>query len=214
MPLPFLLLDFDGVVCDTERAALLAWQDLYDRLGVPFDPGVRAKMLGNSAGARLALADLAGRLGRPVTGAEWAWQRERRALRCSAAPARPGLEPLLAGARGAAVVSSSPYAWVAGHLGRLGLRDRFAFLVTGDDTDRHKPAPDLYLLALDRAGLAAAEALAVEDSPTGVRAALAAGLRCVAVPWEPAGAAALADADAVLPGLDALDPRRYQHNEV
>jgi len=37
MPVPFLLLDFDGVVCDTERAALLAWQDLYDRLGVPLD---------------------------------------------------------------------------------------------------------------------------------------------------------------------------------
>ncbi|MFE3125544.1 hypothetical protein ACFXHD_19225, partial [Streptomyces hydrogenans] len=71
MPVPFLLLDFDGVVCDTERAALLAWQDLYDRLGVPLDGAVRDRMVGNSAGARVALADLASRLGRPVRDDEW-----------------------------------------------------------------------------------------------------------------------------------------------
>ncbi|MFE7413187.1 hypothetical protein ACFU5W_22480, partial [Streptomyces laurentii] len=82
---PFLLLDFDGVVCDTERAALLAWQDLYDRLGVPLSPDVRARMLGNSAGARVALADLADRLGRPVGDDEWLWQRRRRTVRCGVA---------------------------------------------------------------------------------------------------------------------------------
>ncbi|MFD4371325.1 HAD family hydrolase [Streptomyces sp. NPDC058486] len=214
MPQPFLLLDFDGVVCDTERAALLAWQDLYDRLGVPLSADVRAAMLGNSAGARVALADLADRLGRPVGDAEWAWQRRRRTTRCAAAPARPGVERLLATTERAAIVSSSPAAWVEDHLARLGLRHRFAFLVTGDDTDRHKPAPDLYLLALERAGVTAAEALAVEDSPTGVHAARAAGLRCVAVPWEPGGAATLTGADTVLTGLDRLDLRHYRHDEV
>ncbi|GAA3507047.1 HAD family hydrolase [Streptomyces showdoensis] len=214
MDQPFLLLDFDGLVCDTERAALLAWQDLYDRLGVPLTAGVRAGMLGNSAGARVALADLASRLGRPVEDAEWTWQRERRAVRCAAAPARPGAERLLRTAEGAAaIVSSSPAAWVEDHLRRLGLRHHLAFLVTGDDTDRHKPAPDLYLLALARAGVAAGDALAVEDSPTGLRAARAAGLRCVAVPWEPAGAADLAGADAVLADLSELDPQRYRHDE-
>ncbi|MEU7019312.1 HAD family phosphatase [Streptomyces sp. NPDC046203] len=214
MSTPFLLLDFDGVVCDTERAALLAWQDLYDRLGVPLSPGVRATMLGNSAGARVALDDLAGHLGRPVADDEWNWQRERRTARCSAAPARPGVERLLHAADGAAIVSSSPAVWVEGHLRRLGLLGSFAFLVTGDDSGRHKPAPDLYLLALARAGVAAGDALAVEDSPLGVRAARAAGLRCVAVPWEPAMAPGLAGADAVLAGLDELDLRRYQRNEV
>ncbi|MGY3677866.1 HAD family hydrolase [Streptomyces sp. TE33382] len=214
MPKPFLLLDFDGVVCDTERAAQLAWQDLYDRLGAPLSGEVRAGMLGNSAGARVALADLATRLGRPVGDAEWAWQRQRRTARCAAAPVRPGVERLLRTAQGAAIVSSSPTAWVEEHLRRLGLRDRFAFLVTGDDTDRHKPEPDLYLLALERAGVGAADALAVEDSPRGVRAAQAAGLRCVAVPWEPAGAAGLAGADTVLSSLGELDLRHYQRNEV
>ncbi|MFD7966950.1 HAD family hydrolase [Streptomyces zaomyceticus] len=214
MPEPFLLLDFDGVVCDTERAALLAWQDLYDRLEVPLTTGTRAGMLGNSAGARVALDDLAARLGRPVGDHEWAWQRQRRAARCATAPARPGVERLLRTAEAAAIVSSSPAAWVEEHLRRLGLRRHFAFLVTGDDTDRHKPEPDLYLLALERAGVDAGGALAVEDSPRGVRAARAAGLRCVAVPWEPAGAAELAGADAVLPSLDELDLRHYRHSEV
>ncbi|MGW6395924.1 HAD family hydrolase [Streptomyces sp. NPDC055103] len=211
---PFLLLDFDGVVCDTERAALLAWQDLYDRLGVPLTAEVRAGMLGNSAGARIALDDLATRLGRPVGDHEWTWQRRRRTDRCAAAPARPGVDRLLRTAEGAAIVSSSPAAWVEEHLRRLGLRDRFAFLVTGDDTDRHKPEPDLYLLALERAGVGADDALAVEDSPRGVRAARAAGLRCVAVPWDPAQAPDLAGADTVLPSLDELDLRHYRHDEV
>ncbi|MFJ3612082.1 HAD family hydrolase [Streptomyces hydrogenans] len=212
MPVPFLLLDFDGVVCDTERAALLAWQDLYDRLGVPLDGAVRDRMVGNSAGARVALADLASRLGRPVRDDEWDWQRGRRADRCAAAPARPGAERLLDTAEGAAIVSSSPAAWVEEHLRRLGLRDRFAFLVTGDDSDRHKPAPDLYLHALARAGVCAGDALAVEDSPPGVRAARAAGIRCVAVPWEPAGAPGVAGADAVLTSLAELDLRRYRRD--
>ncbi|WP_329619479.1 HAD-IA family hydrolase [Streptomyces sp. NBC_01255] len=211
---PFLMLDFDGVVCDTERAALLAWQDLYDRLGVPLSAEVRAGMLGNSAGARVALADLADRLGRPVEDGEWAWQRQRRTTRCAAAPARPGVDRLLRTAEGAAIVSSSPAAWVEEHLRRLGLRHHFAFLVTGDDTDRHKPEPDLYLLALERAGVGADSALAVEDSPRGVRAAQAAGLRCVAVPWEPAGAPGLAGADAVLPSLNELDLLSYRPDEV
>ncbi|MEV8623567.1 HAD-IA family hydrolase [Streptomyces sp. NPDC051079] len=213
MRTPFLLLDFDGVVCDTERAALLAWQDLYDRLQVPLSAETRAGMLGNSAGAKVALDDLAARLGRPVGDGEWAWQRERRAARCAAAPVRPGVERLLRTADRAAVVSSSPAAWVEEHLRRLGLRHHFAFLVTGDDTARHKPEPDLYLLALERAGVGADDALAVEDSPTGVRAARAAGLRCVAVPWEPAGASGLAGADAVLTGLHELDLRRYRRDE-
>lgn len=211
---PFLLLDFDGVVCDTERAALLAWQDLYDRLGVPLSPDVRARMLGNSAGARVALADLADRLGRPVGDDEWLWQRQRRTTRCGVAPARPGVERLLRTAEGAAIVSSGAAGWVEEHLRRLGLRRYFDFLVTGDDTARHKPAPDLYLLALERAGVGAGDALAVEDSPRGVEAARAAGLRCVAVPWEPALAPGLAGADAVLSSLDGLDLRRYQRNEV
>jgi beta-phosphoglucomutase-like phosphatase (HAD superfamily) len=71
-------------------------------------------------------------------------------------------------------------------LERHGLIDRFEVVVCRDDVDhdraRTKPAPDLYELAVARLGLHPHEALALEDSPNGVVAACAAGLRCVAVP--------------------------------
>jgi beta-phosphoglucomutase-like phosphatase (HAD superfamily) len=55
-------------------------------------------------------------------------------------------------------------------------------VVTGDDVPHSKPAPDCYLLALQRLGLPASQCLAVEDTQHGVAAATAAGLRCLAVP--------------------------------
>jgi HAD superfamily hydrolase (TIGR01509 family) len=65
---------------------------------------------------------------------------------------------------------------------RSGLRRYFEFVLTREDYERSKPHPDPYLLALGRCQASPAECVAVEDSPRGVRAAVAAGLRCVAIP--------------------------------
>ncbi len=101
-------------------------------------------------------------------------------------PLRDGLADVLdrAAAHGLvlAVVSSSPAWWVHGHLQRLALLDRFAFVVTREDAERAKPHPDLYLVALSRLRLDPAEVLVVEDSVNGVLAAQAAGLPAVALP--------------------------------
>lgn len=58
----------------------------------------------------------------------------------------------------------------------------FAAVVAGDDVERGKPFPDPYLLAADRLGVAPADCIAIEDSPTGVRAAVAAGCHTIGVP--------------------------------
>jgi HAD superfamily hydrolase (TIGR01509 family) len=81
-----------------------------------------------------------------------------------------------------AVVSSSPGTWVHPNLERLGWLARFEVIVTREDAPRAKPHPDLYLRALQLLDANPAVAVAVEDSATGVRAARAAGLRCVAMP--------------------------------
>lgn len=60
-------------------------------------------------------------------------------------------------------------------------RERFDAIVSGDE-GTPKPAPDLYLLACERLGVEPADALALEDSPSGIAAAKAAGLTCIAVP--------------------------------
>lgn len=65
----------------------------------------------------------------------------------------------------------------------LPLRHYFGVVVTGDDTERHKPAPDPLLLALEQLGAGAASAVYVGDSPFDVQAARAAGMTAVAVGW-------------------------------
>jgi beta-phosphoglucomutase len=59
------------------------------------------------------------------------------------------------------------------------LSDAFAFIVSADDTERSKPAPDPYLLAIERHGLPAAACVAIEDSHQGLQSARAAGLRTI-----------------------------------
>jgi len=70
---------------------------------------------------------------------------------------------------------------VVGHLERLGL-NQWDCIRCRDDVARAKPDPDLYLAVALELGVAPAEAVAIEDSPTGCLAARAAGLYCVAVP--------------------------------
>ena len=81
-----------------------------------------------------------------------------------------------------AVASSSSLEWVTTHLGRTGVLGRFEVLAGGDEVGLHKPAPDVYRLALDRLSLSGAAAVAVEDTAHGVAAAQAAGMRCIAIP--------------------------------
>jgi beta-phosphoglucomutase-like phosphatase (HAD superfamily) len=102
-------------------------------------------------------------------------------------------------------VSSSSQDWVHRHLGRLERAEHFDLIVTADgDADRAKPAPTLYLEALDRLGLHAEEAVAFEDSPNGIAAAKAAGIFTVAVPNGVTAALGLDAADVLVPSLAEL----------
>ncbi len=80
--------------------------------------------------------------------------------------------PLLDAARAArlrlGVASNSTHPHVEGHLGRLGLLARFEFLACREDVPSPKPEPDLYRLVLNHFGLKGSEAIAFEDSHTGV----------------------------------------------
>jgi beta-phosphoglucomutase-like phosphatase (HAD superfamily) len=93
-------------------------------------------------------------------------------------------------------------------LDAAGLTQHVAFTVTAEDVSRTKPDPEGYLLALERlGGVPAGEVLVFEDTPVGVEAARAAGMRCVAVlgtvPRE-----RLASADEIVEVLDAETVRR------
>jgi beta-phosphoglucomutase-like phosphatase (HAD superfamily) len=102
-----------------------------------------------------------------------------------------------------AIASSSELEWVVSHLDRLGLRDAFASVACHGPELRAKPDPDTYLAACAALGVEPAAALAVEDSPHGIRAARAAGLRVVAVPNDVTARLDLSAADLRLPSLAA-----------
>jgi len=98
----------------------------------------------------------------------------------------PGVRRLLEDARSLglrrAVASSSSSGWVEGWLQRHGILHLFDAVATRDQVSRVKPDPELFLLAAARLGVPAPGCVVFEDSANGMQAALAAGMRCVAVP--------------------------------
>jgi HAD superfamily hydrolase (TIGR01509 family) len=115
----------------------------------------------------------------------------------------------IAGAWPAAVASSAHRQVIDATLEATGLAGLFRVVVSSDEVERGKPAPDVYLEAARRLGVEPDACLVVEDSLNGVKAAKAAGMTCVLVPNKtipPApGAAELADV--VLERLTDLDPK-------
>ena len=80
-----------------------------------------------------------------------------------------------------AIASSSPRERLHRTLSRAGLLDAFDVTVAGDEVANGKPAPDMFLLAAERLGVAPEDCVVIEDSPPGVRAGVAAGMRTIAV---------------------------------
>ena len=99
-----------------------------------------------------------------------------------------------------AVASSSPRARLDRTLARAGLAEAFAVTVAGDEVAHGKPAPDMFLAAAERLGVAPERCAVIEDSAPGVAAGLAAGMRTVGVARD---GAQLGDAHVVLERLSA-----------
>ena len=190
-PLAFLL-DFDGLILDTELCAWRSWGEEYRRHGEVLDEATWRQDLGSERNLANRLAELRATVG-PEFDAEAC--RTRRLARHGALvaeqDARAGVRGFIAAAvRGGqqlAVVSSSGDPWVRGHLDRLGLLGCFITLCTGDQVLRTKPAPDLYEMALGRLGLVPSQAVAFEDSERGVQAGACRGhtLCCGSEPGHP-----------------------------
>lgn len=107
-----------------------------------------------------------------------------------------------------AIASSAHRAVIDAALGATGLGGVIPVVVSSDDVEHGKPAPDVYLAAARQLGVAPAECLVVEDSLNGVRAARAAGMIVVLIPNASVPPAPGADefADVVLTRLADLDP--------
>lgn len=182
-----IIFDMDGVLCDSEpficEAACRMFDEVYQAKVLPedFRPFVGTgedRFIGGVAEKHAVRIDLptakdktyeiylriiAGRL-QPLPGAvEFIRQARARGLKL-------------------AVATSADRVKLDGNLQQIGIPpEAFDAIVTGNDVERKKPDPQVFLLAAQRLGLAPPNCLVVEDAPNGVRAAKAAGCQCLGI---------------------------------
>ena len=206
-----VVFDMDGVLISSEEVWDEVREGLAREMGAPWPPEAQHAMMGmNTAEWTDYMHDV---VGIDMTPDAIRREVERRLL----ARYRDDL-PLIPGAVGAVralaarwplgLASSSTRGLIDGVLEAAGLAGAFAVTVSSEEVARGKPAPDVYLRALDLLGVGPPEAAAVEDSGAGLRAAAAAGMTVVAVPnpHYPPPDEALALADIVLGTIAELTP--------
>jgi HAD superfamily hydrolase (TIGR01509 family) len=185
-PIQAAVFDLDGLLVNTEELYQHVGSELLRRRGKTFGPDLLDAMMGRPPAVSLAimiewhgLADTVETLA-AETGAIFAGLLDER---LEPMPGAVDLVDALAG-RGLprGVATSSGPAFAHDVLGRVGLLDRFAFVLTSADVVNGKPDPEIYLAAAARLGVEPAEMIVFEDSHNGCRAAVAAGAVVVAVP--------------------------------
>lgn len=101
-----------------------------------------------------------------------------------------------------ALASSASLQRIELFLRKLGLEQHFVVIACGDDVKRSKPAPDIFLLAAEMLGVDPVECVVVEDAENGVRAAKAAGMKCIAYGGSDHNTDNLLDADIIVKDFD------------
>jgi HAD superfamily hydrolase (TIGR01509 family) len=212
MTLQALVFDFDGLIVDTEWPGFVSWAELYEKFGQKltlddwrhatgyvggFDPGLHLEKLLSQKLDWSALAP-------PREARNWELTLRQSVL--------PGIERLMSDARKRSirigVASNSGFGWVADGLERLGLRHFVEAIVTRDMVLNPKPAPDVYLKAVQTLEADPLYCVALEDSEPGSRAAKAAGLRVVTIPNQFSERQDLSIADLIVPSAEDLSIER------
>jgi HAD superfamily hydrolase (TIGR01509 family) len=187
-PIEALIFDMDGLLVDSEPLAEVAMIDFLNRYGHERRTEVMGKLLGRRLPEAVAIVAEAYELPGPVDSLVKEYDTLRLdALRGQVQP-MPGAQEIIAFARSKglklALATSGQRSHADVSLAETGLTGNFLAEVTGNDVERGKPAPDLFLLAAKRIGVDPARCVVLEDAPPGIAAAEAAGMRSICVPNE------------------------------
>jgi HAD superfamily hydrolase (TIGR01509 family) len=176
----------DGLLLDTERPTVVLWIELSRKLGWDVSEETVLRTVGvNEIDTKAAFMS--------AQGPEFPYDRIRDELirvfveraGKEGIPCRPGLPALLERLEGLGVpmgiATSSDRDTALWKLDRAGLGGRFSVLVCGDEVPRGKPAPDIFLRAVEKLGKVPAACVGFEDSPAGLRALHNAGIASVFV---------------------------------
>ncbi len=182
-----VIFDMDGVLLDTEKVCKVTWDIAASEFGIKKIGEAFYKCVGtNRHDTEVILKDYVEGKVSPerfrertselfyVVEREVGLEKKPFVFECLSSLREKGFRIALA--------SSTRAESVRRQLKNAGVIDFFETLTTGDLVEHSKPAPDIYLKAVSSLGLSPCECVAVEDSPNGVRAAAAAGIKCVMVP--------------------------------
>jgi HAD superfamily hydrolase (TIGR01509 family) len=182
-----VVFDNDGLLLDTESVWTRAEEDLFERRGLEFTPADKRELVGTSA--EIAGGILERRLGEPGRAAELIGELNGLVVAElehgveAMVGARELLERLRERGTPLGLVSNSPLRFVQRSIEIVGLGHHFDVILSAHEVAAPKPAPDPYLEACRRLGVEPGPSVvALEDSPTGVAAARAAGLTVIGVP--------------------------------
>jgi HAD superfamily hydrolase (TIGR01509 family) len=201
-----LVFDLDGTIADTESAEYDAIRQVWADHGMDYPIERWSQVVGQawSPGWATELAEEAGVDPDVARAAKRTYHDELLA----ALVVRPGVAALIAAAGEAgiplAIASNSDSAWVEGVLERLGLISHFLAVTTIDRVAQGKPHPEPFLAACGRLGARPTRSVAFEDSATGVKSAVAAGLYTVACPGPLTVGHDVSAADRIVASLDEV----------
>jgi len=202
-----VLFDHDGTLVESEDVHHAIWNQVLQPYGVHIPVDVFRTEFSGLPAINNAV-DLKRRHGLTAEPADLADAKNRLTasyLETHAFPLMPGVRESLAQVKAAGlrrgVVTGARRFAIAATLRSYAMEPEFEVVVSADDVQHSKPAPESYLLALERMGLQAHEAVALEDTSHGVASAVAAGVACVAIPTVMSAGQDFSAATVVLPDM-------------
>ena len=210
-----VIFDMDGVLADTEPIYHHAMQLVLNPLGKQISAEQQRHMMGSSiedTWRYLAQTfDLPGPLDALIAAYDLELIRQLALVHDTLPGVRELIDALRQRSVPVAVASSSLPAWIDALLGGLDLAHAFDAAVSARHAAHPKPAPDVYLLAAERLGVAPERCIAIEDTPTGLASANAAGMFTVQVRAASTAFPSLPNADLVLDTLHHFDLSLLTH---
>ena len=207
-----VIFDMDGLLLDSERIALNAFSETC--LYFEFEPDVELfkRCIGTNAemGEQVLLEGLPEAVDHKAFGNVWSQKYTERTTD-KPVPLKTGAAELIAHIKELgipiAVATSTRTQRAKQKLGDAGILDAFTLIVGGDQVEKSKPHPDIYLTAAEKLGADPGNCLALEDSENGVKSAFAAGMTVVQVPDLVAPSSSLKELGHIIVGslLDVLD---------
>ena len=182
-----VIFDMDGLLVDSETRALNAWREVAEKHGIPDIDGLFPKIIGTNTYTRGIIFD-------SVYGGKFDFTLCNEEVRSiahsyeakSPIPLKKGVKELLAYLREngykIAIASSGLLATIERRMKFHGIFDYFDVIVSGEMVTHSKPNPEIFLICAEKLGAEPKDITVLEDSPNGIKAAKAAGMRPVMVP--------------------------------